>query len=121
MKLELAQYREVAAFAQFGSDLDAATQSLLNRGVRLTELLKQGQYVPMAIEEQVCVIYAGVRGHLDKLDPSKITKFEQAFLQHLRGQHKDILESVRSKNEIIPETDAKLKEIVQNFVASFKA
>ena len=139
MKLELAQYREVAAFAQFGSDLDAATQSLLNRGVRLTELLKQGQYglffslltsnyyyfflylVPMAIEEQVCVIYAGVRGHLDKLDPSKITKFEQAFLQHLKGQHKDILESVRSKNEITPETDAKLKEIVQNFVASFKA
>jgi len=141
MKLELAQYREVAAFAQFGSDLDAATQSLLNRGVRLTELLKQGQYgkestylnflffyvlfsslvVPMAIEEQVCVIYAGVRGHLDKLDPSKITKFEQAFLQHLRSQHKDILESVRSKNEITPETDAKLKEIVQNFVSSFKA
>ncbi|CAF3863480.1 unnamed protein product [Rotaria magnacalcarata] len=121
MKLELAQYREVAAFAQFGSDLDAATQSLLNRGVRLTELLKQGQYVPMAIEEQVCVIYAGVRGHLDKLDPSKITKFEQAFLQHLKGQHKDILESVRSKNEITPETDAKLKEIVQSFVASFKA
>jgi len=136
MKLELAQYREVAAFAQFGSDLDAATQSLLNRGVRLTELLKQGQYgsfiilffletyflclVPMAIEEQVCVIYAGVRGHLDKLDPSKITKFEQAFLQHLKGQHKDILESVRSKNEITPETDAKLKEIVQSFVASFK-
>jgi F-type H+-transporting ATPase subunit alpha len=137
MKLELAQYREVAAFAQFGSDLDAATQSLLNRGVRLTELLKQGQYgklekfivelkfiilclVPMAIEEQVCVIYAGVRGHLDKLDPSKITKFEQAFLQHLKGQHKDILESVRSKNEITPETDAKLKEIVQSFVGSFK-
>lgn len=71
--------------------------------------------VPMAIEEQVCVIYAGVRGHLDKLDPSKITKFEQAFLQHLKGQHKDILESVRSKNEIIPET------LVQNFVGSFKA
>ena len=76
--------------------------------------------VPMAIEEQVCVIYAGVRGHLDKLDPSKITKFEQAFLQHLRGQHKEILESVRSKSEIIPETDAKLKEIVQSFVAAFK-
>jgi F-type H+-transporting ATPase subunit alpha len=76
--------------------------------------------VPMAIEEQVCVIYAGVRGHLDKLDPSKITKFEQAFLQHLKGQHKDILESVRSKSEITPETDAKLKEIVQSFVASFK-
>lgn len=84
MKLELAQYREVAAFAQFGSDLDAATQQLLNRGVRLTELLKQGQYVPMAIEEQVAVIYCGVRGHLDKLDPSKITGFEKEFLQHIK-------------------------------------
>merc|ERR1712226_1689860 len=80
LKLELAQYREVAAFAQFGSDLDAATQSLLRRGVRLTEILKQGQYVPMAIEEQVCVIYSGVRGYLDKLDPSKITQFEAEFL-----------------------------------------
>merc|ERR1719148_235492 len=77
MKLELAQYREVAAFAQFGSDLDAATQQLLNRGVRLTELLKQGQYVPMAIEEQVAVIFCGVRGFLDKIDPSKITDFEK--------------------------------------------
>uniref|UniRef100_F6XK18 ATP synthase subunit alpha n=1 Tax=Xenopus tropicalis TaxID=8364 RepID=F6XK18_XENTR len=85
MKLELAQYREVAAFAQFGSDLDAATQQLLNRGVRLTELLKQGQYVPMAIEEQVTVIYAGVRGHLDKMEPSKITKFENAFLAHVKS------------------------------------
>merc|ERR1712201_4809 len=75
MKLELAQYREVAAFAQFGSDLDAATQQLLNRGVRLTELLKQGQYVPMPIEEQVAVIYCGVRGFLDKIDPAKITEF----------------------------------------------
>ncbi len=77
MKLELAQYREVAAFAQFGSDLDQATQNLLNRGVRLTELLKQGQYVPMGIESQVAVIFTGVRGYLDKLDPSQITKFEK--------------------------------------------
>lgn len=111
MKLELAQYREVAAFAQFGSDLDASTQQLLNRGVRLTELLKQGQYgkrsinriksdfnwnvdlilfliwlilVPMAIEEQVAVIYCGVRGHIDKLDPAKITAFEKSFLEHIK-------------------------------------
>merc|ERR1711965_758047 len=75
MKLELAQYREVAAFAQFGSDLDAATQSLLNRGVRLTELLKQGQYVPMPSEEQVCVLYAGVRGYLDKVQTNEIGLF----------------------------------------------
>merc|ERR1712151_741002 len=87
MKLELAQYREVAAFAQFGSDLDAATQALLNRGVRLTELLKQGQYVPMDIAEQVAVIFAGVRGHLDKLDPARVTAFEEAFVKHVRTQH----------------------------------
>merc|ERR1711964_266619 len=92
MKLELAQYREVAAFAQFGSDLDAATQSLLNRGVRLTELLKQGQYVPMDIAEQVATIYAGVRG-LDKMDPSRVTEFEEAFLLHIRSSHTDILDS----------------------------
>merc|ERR1712194_556730 len=83
LKLELAQYREVAAFAQFGSDLDAATQQLLNRGVRLTELLKQGQYVPMAIEEQVAVIFCGVRGFLDKIDPSKIVAFENAFVPYM--------------------------------------
>ena len=83
MKLELAQYREVAAFAQFGSDLDQATQNLLNRGTRLTELLKQGQYVPMSIETQVAVIYTGVRGYLDKMEPSHITKFEKVKLTRL--------------------------------------
>merc|ERR1712150_188072 len=97
MKLELAQYREVAAFAQFGSDLDAATQSLLNRGVRLTELLKQGQYVPMDIAEQVATIYAGVRGHIDKLEPSKVTDFEQAFVAHIRASHQDIIKSIAEK------------------------
>merc|ERR1712226_1086786 len=91
MKLELAQYREVAAFAQFGSDMDASTQQLLSRGVRLTELLKQGQYVPMVVEEQVATIYAGVRGHLDKMDPSKITAFEKEFLAHIKASHADIL------------------------------
>ena len=95
MKLELAQYREVAAFAQFGSDLDAATQQLLNRGVRLTELLKQGQYVPMAIEEQVAVIYCGVRGFLDKIDPSKITDFEKKFLEHVIATQRPLLNQVR--------------------------
>uniref|UniRef100_A0A663NBZ3 ATP synthase subunit alpha n=1 Tax=Athene cunicularia TaxID=194338 RepID=A0A663NBZ3_ATHCN len=121
MKLELAQYREVAAFAQFGSDLDAATQQLLNRGVRLTELLKQGQYVPMAIEEQVAVIYAGVRGHLDKLEPSKITKFESAFLAHVLSQHQALLSTIRAEGKISDQTEAKLKEIVTNFLATFEA
>nr|XP_049593860.1 ATP synthase subunit alpha, mitochondrial [Syngnathus scovelli] len=120
MKLELAQYREVAAFAQFGSDLDAATQQLLNRGVRLTELLKQGQYAPMAIEEQVTVIYAGVRGHLDKMEPSKITKFEKAFLQHILSQHQDLLAAIRADGQISEASDAKLKQIVLNFLSSFE-
>ncbi|XP_054278158.1 ATP synthase subunit alpha, mitochondrial [Macrosteles quadrilineatus] len=119
MKLELAQYREVAAFAQFGSDLDAATQQLLNRGVRLTELLKQGQYVPMAIEDQVAVIYCGVRGHLDKLDPAKITTFEKEFLAHIKSGHKDLLADIAKEGKITEASDAKLKGIVTSFLAGF--
>merc|ERR1712076_60015 len=120
MKLELAQYREVAAFAQFGSDLDAATQSLLNRGVRLTELLKQGQYVPMDIAEQVATIYAGVRGHIDKLEPSKITAFEEAFVVHVRTAHGELLDTIRKEGYISEATDAALKELVVSFVAQFE-
>jgi len=119
MKLELAQYREVAAFAQFGSDLDATTQQLLNRGVRLTELLKQGQYVPMAIEEQVAVIYCGVRGHLDKLDPAKITRFEKEFMATIKTSHQDVLDTIATEGAVSPDTDAKLKTIVTDFMASF--
>lgn len=121
MKLELAQYREVAAFAQFGSDLDAATQQLLNRGVRLTELLKQGQYVPMAIEEQVAVIYCGVRGFLDKMDPSKITAFEKEFLAHVKTNEKALLGQIASEGKISDDTEAKLKTIVQSFLSTFSA
>ncbi|TPP42965.1 ATP synthase subunit alpha [Fasciola gigantica] len=120
MKLELAQYREVAAFAQFGSDLDASTQLLLNRGVRLTELLKQGQYVPMAIELQVVVIYAGVRGYLDKLDPSKITQFEQDFVKFVLANHQDLLKTIREDGELKPATDEKLKQIVIDFLAGYQ-
>ena len=121
MKLELAQYREVAAFAQFGSDLDAATQQLLNRGVRLTELLKQGQYVPMPIEDQVAVIYTGVRGHLDKLDPSKIGKFEESFLQHVKTSHSDLLSTIATEEKISDATDGKMKSLVGDFMSSFLA
>ncbi|XP_070542372.1 ATP synthase subunit alpha, mitochondrial-like [Ptychodera flava] len=121
MKLELAQYREVAAFAQFGSDLDAATQSLLNRGVRLTELLKQGQYVPMDIAEQVAVIYAGVRGHLDKIEPNKITAFEEAFLKHIRSSHADLIDTIRKEAMISESTEAKLKDMVVKFLSTFEA
>lgn len=117
LKLELAQYREVAAFAQFGSDLDAATQQLLNRGAQLTELLKQKQYVPMAAEEQVCVVYAGVRGYLDKIVTSEISKFEQTFLNHLRNSHPHILETIRKTGDLSKETDAELKTIVESFIA----
>ncbi|KAL3041222.1 hypothetical protein OYC64_019429 [Pagothenia borchgrevinki] len=120
MKLELAQYREVAAFAQFGSDLDATTQQLLNRGVRLTELLKQGQYCPMAIEEQVTVIYAGVRGYLDKMEPSKITRFEKAFLEHVLSQHQDLLSAIKVESQISDASDAKLKQVVLSFLSSFE-
>jgi len=120
MKLELAQYREVAAFAQFGSDLDAATQALLNRGVRLTELLKQGQYVPMDIAEQVTVIYAGVRGYLDKIDPSKITAFESAFVKHIRSSQQELLKTIEVEGSISDVSDEKLKTIVKSFLASFE-
>src|SRR5258705_5572919 len=91
IKLELAQYREMAAFAQFGSDLDAATQRLLNRGARLTELLKQPQFSPLRIEEQVASIFAGVNGYLDKLPVAKVGEFERGFLALLRSQHADVL------------------------------
>merc|ERR1712131_85267 len=121
MKLELAQYREVAAFAQFGSDLDAATQSLLNRGIRLTELLKQGQYVPMDIAEQVATIYAGVRGHLDKLEPVKVTAFEEAFVKHIRTAHTELLDTIRTEGHLSEATDAALKELAISFVQSFEA
>jgi len=119
MKLELAQYREVAAFAQFGSDLDAATQQLLNRGVRLTELLKQGQYVPMPIEDQVAVIYCGVRGFLDKVDPAKITAFEAAFLEHIKGSHQVLLDQIRTDGTLSADSDAKLNVIVKAFITSW--
>jgi len=119
MKLELAQYREVAAFAQFGSDLDAATQQLLNRGVRLTELLKQGQYIPMPIEEQVAVIYCGVRGFLDKVDPARITEFEKLFLEHVKGTQKPLLDKIGADGFLSPESDAALNKVVAEFVAGF--
>lgn len=118
LKLELAQYREVAAFAQFGSDLDAATQQLLNRGAQLTELLKQKQYVPMPAEEQVCVVYAGVRGFLDKVQTSEIGKFEQSFLDHMKARHPDVLASIRNEGFLSKETDEKLKSILEEFIPS---
>jgi F-type H+-transporting ATPase subunit alpha len=116
LKLELAQYREVAAFAQFGSDLDASTQQLLNRGEKLTELLKQKQYVPMVAEEQVCVLYAGVRGFLDKIQTSEISKFEKLFLEHLKSKFPHIIESVRTEKQLNDKVNAELRTILEEFI-----
>jgi F-type H+-transporting ATPase subunit alpha len=119
IKGELAQYREMAAFAQFGSDLDAVTQRLLNRGARLTELLKQPQFSPLKMEEQTCVIYAGVNGYLDPLPVNRVKAFEDGLLTILRTQHADILESIRSTKDLPAETEAKLKGVVETFAKSF--
>ena len=119
IKLELAQYREMAAFAQFGSDLDVATQRLLNRGERLTELLKQPQYQPLPVEEQVVAIFAGVNGYLDELRLESITDFEEKFLNEMRGQHEDVLDAIRSEREISDETKEKLKNILDDFTRKY--
>merc|ERR1712183_70380 len=116
MKLELAQYREVAAFAQFGSDLDAATQQLLNRGEKLTELLKQKQFVPMPVERQACVLYAGTRGYLDKLVTSEIGKFEEMYLDSLETKHGHILTEIRETGAIIEKIDGELKALLDDFM-----
>jgi F-type H+/Na+-transporting ATPase subunit alpha len=119
IKLELAQYREMASFAQFASDLDASTQRLLARGSRLTELLKQPQFSPLAVEEQVVAIFAGVRGYLDKVEIANITRFETSLLAELRGKGADILASIRDKRELTGETEEKLKTFVENFAKTF--
>ena len=119
IKLELAQYREMAAFAQFGSDLDQATQRLLNRGARLTELLKQGQYQPMPVEEQVLAIFAGVNGYLDKFEVAQIAQFEESFLGEMRSQHAELVAEIRDQGEISEATEAKLKSILDDFSAKF--
>ncbi|MDR3494564.1 MAG: F0F1 ATP synthase subunit alpha [Ancalomicrobiaceae bacterium] len=118
IKGELAQYREMAAFAQFGSDLDAVTQRLLNRGARLTELLKQPQFSPLKTEEQVCVIYAGINGYLDAMPLDKVRPFEDGLLRTLRNDHADILSGIRDKRELTKELDARLKAVVETVVKS---
>ncbi|MDR3448274.1 MAG: F0F1 ATP synthase subunit alpha, partial [Alphaproteobacteria bacterium] len=120
IKLELAQFREMEAFSQFASDLDPTTQQLLNRGRRLTELLKQAQYAPLAVEEQVCVIFAGVKGFLDKVKVEDISRFEKGLLQELRGSSgKGILDAIRADKAIKPETEEKLKAMLGSFGKMF--
>jgi F-type H+-transporting ATPase subunit alpha len=119
IKGELAQYREMAAFAQFGSDLDAATQRLLNRGARLTELLKQGQFSPLKMEEQVVVIWAGTNGYLDRLPLNRIKAFEEGLLSNIRNSHAGILEAIRTSKDLGDDVAAKLKSAVESFAKSF--
>ena len=119
IKGELAQYREMAAFAQFGSDLDATTQRLLNRGARLTELLKQPQFSPLKMEEQVAVIYAGVNGYLDPLPVERVRAFEEGLLGLMRTQQADILAAIRDSRDLDDATAAKLKAIVDEYAKTF--
>ncbi|MDP8997952.1 MAG: F0F1 ATP synthase subunit alpha [Pseudomonadota bacterium] len=119
IKGELAQYREMAAFAQFGSDLDASTQKLLNRGARLTELLKQAQFSPLKTEEQVISIYAGVNGYLDAIPVNRVKAFEDGLLRAFRDKHKDVLESIRAEKAISDATMPKLKAGVDAYAKSF--
>jgi F-type H+-transporting ATPase subunit alpha len=119
IKGELAQYREMAAFAQFGSDLDATTQRLLNRGARLTELLKQPQFSPLKMEEQVVVIYAGVNGYLDPIAVNRVRAFEQGLLALLRNQNADILEDIRKSGDLSDATAGKLKGVVDAYAKTF--
>ncbi|MEI2385622.1 F0F1 ATP synthase subunit alpha [Breoghania sp. JC706] len=121
IKGELAQYREMAAFAQFGSDLDATTQRLLNRGARLTELLKQPQFSPLKTQEQVAVIYAGVNGYLDNLPVDKVGAFEQGLLTYMRGEQKAVLDEIWEKKALNDELTSKLKSAVEHFAKTFAA
>ncbi len=119
IKLELAQYREMAAFAQFASDLDPATQRLLARGERLTELLKQGQYAPLPVEEQVVSIFAGVRGYLDQVDVGDVTRFEQGLLSDIKANNSDILTKIRDEQELSEATDKELVSFVESYAKKF--
>merc|ERR1711896_84984 len=120
MKLDLAQYREVAAFAKFGSDLDAATQQQLNRGVRLYELLKQPQYQPMEVEEQVVVLFAGVKGYIDRIDVDQCRQFEADWLSFLKSSHYDsTIGAIKKNMEITPEIEAKLAALCDDFSGNY--
>ena len=119
IKLELAQYREMAAFSQFASDLDASTKQLLARGERLTELLKQDQYVPMSVADQVLSLYSGVRGFLDKIDLAKITDFQVKFLEGLRADHADIFDEINNTGNSSDESDKKIEDYLEKFTSNY--
>ena len=121
IKGELAQYREMAAFAQFGSDLDASTQALLARGERLTELLKQPQFSPLQVEEQVVVLYAGTRGYLDGIPAKSVQAYEAQLLTHLRGDQKALLSDIATGKKLTDEIEGKIKDVLKAFTDNFAA
>ena len=115
IKLELAQYREMAAFAQFGSDLDASTQQLLNRGAKLTELLKQDQYSPMTVAEQVISVFNGVKGHLDDVDLNKIKQFEKDIIEKVKTEKPEIIDAIESSGKLEEETEKLLTKLIEEY------
>ena len=115
IKLELAQYREMAAFAQFGSDLDASTQQLLNRGAKLTELLKQDQYSPMTVAEQVISVFAGVKGYLDDIDLGKIKGFEKDIIEKIKDDKPEIIEAIQSSGKLEEDSENQLKQVIEGY------
>jgi len=119
IKLELAQYREMEAFAQFGSDLDPATQALLNRGARLTQLLKQPQFSPLPFEEQTVSIFAGTNGYLDDVGVSDVTRYEEAMLSNMRSKHSDILTAIRDAKDLKDDVKANLQDALAAFGKTF--
>jgi F-type H+-transporting ATPase subunit alpha len=121
IKLDLAQFREMESFSQFASDLDATTQRMLARGTRLTELLKQPQFSPLPVEEQVVSIFAGTRGYLDTVAVRDVVRFERELLSNIRSKHADILDSIRTDKELKKDTEAKLAQAIEHFVKLFAA
>jgi F0F1-type ATP synthase, alpha subunit len=119
LKLDLAQYRELAAFAQFGSDLDKATQAQLDRGVRLVELLKQPQFKPMSLSQEVVILFAGTRGFIDKYDVEKVRVYEQQLLGFIESKYSGIMKEIEEKKVISPELEKKMKEILTDFDSAF--
>ena len=121
MKLELAQYREMAAFAQFGSDLDASTQKLLNRGSKLTELLKQKQYSPMTVAEQVISVFSGVKGHLDDIDQKNIADFENKIIEKCKSEKPEILDSIVNSGKLEEDIEKNLTEVIIQLKKQFNS
>ena len=121
MKLELAQYREMAAFAQFGSDLDASTQQLLNRGSKLTELLKQKQYSPLTVADQVISVFCGVKGYLDDIDLKDVSEFESKIINKCKSDKPEIIESIQSTGKLDEDKEKLLGEVITRLKGTFKS